>query len=71
MTYCIGERLDQGMIFSSDSRTNAGLDNVAKCCRMTAFERGSDRVIVPLSSGNLASATDSSAAPVASHPGLC
>ena len=49
MTYCIGERLDQGMIFASDSHTYAGVDNVAKCCRMTGFERGGDRVIVPLS----------------------
>ena len=30
MTYCIGVMLDEGMIFASDSRTNAGLDNVAK-----------------------------------------
>jgi putative proteasome-type protease len=46
--------LDQGMIFASDSRTNAGMDNVAKFCKMTVFERPGDRVIVLLSSGNLA-----------------
>jgi putative proteasome-type protease len=46
--------LDQGMIFASDSRTNAGMDNFAKFCKMTVFERGGDRVIVLLSSGNLA-----------------
>ena len=42
------------MIFASDSRTNAGLDNVAKFCKMTVFERRTDRVLVLLSSGNLA-----------------
>ena len=54
MTYCIGVMLDKGMIFASDSRTNAGMDNVAKFCKMTVFERRADRVIVLLSSGNLA-----------------
>ena len=54
MTYCIGVKLDQGMIFSSDSRTNAGVDNFASFCKMTVFERPGDRVIVLLSSGNLA-----------------
>ncbi|MEI6251195.1 MAG: peptidase [Mycobacteriaceae bacterium] len=42
------------MIFASDSRTNAGMDSVAKFCKMTVFERPGDRVIVLLSSGNLA-----------------
>ena len=54
MTYCIGVVLDKGMIFASDSRTNAGVDNIAKFCKMTVFERRGDRVIVLLSSGNLA-----------------
>lgn len=54
MTYCIGVMLDQGMIFASDSRTNAGMDAIAKFCKMTVFERTGDRVIVLLSSGNLA-----------------
>jgi len=54
MTYCVGILLDQGMVFASDSRTNAGLDNIAKFCKMTVFERPGDRVIVLLSSGNLA-----------------
>lgn len=54
MTYCIGVLLDGGIIFSSDSRTNAGVDNFAKFCKMTAFERRGNRVIVLLSSGNLA-----------------
>jgi putative proteasome-type protease len=54
MTYCIGVLLDEGMIFASDSRTNAGLDNIGKFCKMTVFENPGDRVIVLLSSGNLA-----------------
>src|SRR6185369_4347809 len=54
MTYCIGVMLAKGMIFAADSRTNAGVDNIAKFCKMTVFERRGDRVIVLLSSGNLA-----------------
>ncbi|MGJ6125555.1 MULTISPECIES: peptidase [Mycobacteriaceae] len=54
MTYCIGVMLNDGLIFASDSRTNAGVDNVAKFCKMTVFEIPGNRVIVLLSSGNLA-----------------
>ena len=54
MTYCIGVMLDEGIVFASDSRTNAGVDNFAKFCKMTLFERSGDRVIVLLSSGSLA-----------------
>jgi putative proteasome-type protease len=54
MTYCVGVKLDEGMLFASDSRTNAGLDNFAKFCKMTIFEQPGDRVAVLLSSGNLA-----------------
>jgi putative proteasome-type protease len=54
VTYCIGVMLDKGMIFASDSRTNAGVDNFAKFCKMTVFERPGNRVVVLLSSGNLA-----------------
>jgi len=53
MTYCVSVMLDAGMIFASDSRTNAGVDDLAKFCKMTVFERVGDRVIVLLSSGNL------------------
>ena len=54
MTYCIGVMLDTGLVFASDSRTHAGVDNVAKFCKMTVFEQVGERVIVLLSSGNLA-----------------
>jgi putative proteasome-type protease len=54
MTYCVALRLDAGMIFASDSRTNAGVDHVSTFTKMRVFERPDDRVIVVLSSGNLA-----------------
>ena len=54
MTYCVGIMLDAGLILASDSRTHAEVDNFARFCKMTVFERAGDRVIVLLSSGNLA-----------------
>jgi putative proteasome-type protease len=54
MTYCVGVLLNDGVVLASDSRTNAGVDNFATFCKMTVFERPGDRVIVLLSSGNLA-----------------
>ncbi len=54
MTYCVGVMLNSGLIFAADSRTHAGVDNFASFCKMSVFERAGDRVIVLLSSGNLA-----------------
>ena len=54
MTYCVGVMLDAGLILASDSRTHAEVDNFARFCKMTVFDRAGDRVIVLLSSGNLA-----------------
>lgn len=54
MTYCVGLLLEEGMVFASDSRTNAGLDNIASFCKTTVLDRSGDRVLVLLSSGNLA-----------------
>lgn len=54
MTYCVALKLDEGLVFASDSRTHAGVDNYATFCKMTVFERVGDRVIVMLSSGGLA-----------------
>ncbi|MEO6025340.1 MAG: peptidase [Candidatus Binatia bacterium] len=54
MTYCVGVLLEDGVILASDSRTNAGVDNFSKFCKMTVFERPGERVIVLLSSGSLA-----------------
>lgn len=53
MTYCVAMALDAGMIFASDSRTNAGVDQIARFSKMRVFSRPSDRVIVTLCSGNL------------------
>jgi len=54
MTYCVGVLVDDGVVFASDSRTHAGVDNFAQFCKMAVFERPGDRVIVLLSSGGLA-----------------
>jgi putative proteasome-type protease len=54
MTYCVGVLLDEGIILASDSRTHAGVDNFASFSKMTVFERPGDRILVMLSSGNLA-----------------
>jgi putative proteasome-type protease len=53
MTYCVAMLLDAGMIFASDSRTNAGVDQIGKFSKTRVFVREGDRVIVTLSSGNL------------------
>ena len=54
MTYCVAMLLDAGLVFLSDSRTNAGVDQISTFRKTTVFERPGDRVIVLLSSGNLA-----------------
>ena len=54
MTYCVAITLNEGLIFASDSRTNAGVDNIASFCKMRMYERPGDRAIVSLTSGNLA-----------------
>jgi putative proteasome-type protease len=53
MTYCVGVLVNDGIVFASDSRTHAGVDNFASFSKMTVFERKGDRVFVLLSSGNL------------------
>lgn len=53
MTYCAALMLESGIVFGSDSRTNAGVDDIATFRKMKVFERPGDRVMVVLSSGNL------------------
>lgn len=53
MTYCIGMSLDEGLVFVSDSRTNAGIDKIARFEKMRVFEKPGERVLVALSAGNL------------------
>jgi putative proteasome-type protease len=54
MTYCVAMRLHAGLVFLSDSRTNAGLDQISTFRKMTVYEKAGDRVLVLLSAGNLA-----------------
>ncbi len=54
MTYCVATRLRSGIVFLSDSRTNAGVDHIGTFRKMTVFEESGDRVIVMMSAGNLA-----------------
>lgn len=54
MTYCVAMRLDTGMVFLSDSRTNAGLDQISTFRKMTVYEQPGERTMVLLSAGNLA-----------------
>jgi putative proteasome-type protease len=54
MTYCVAMLLDTGMVFLSDSRTNAGVDQVATFRKTTVFQKPGERVIVLQSAGNLA-----------------
>ena len=54
MTYCVGMLLDTGLVFLSDSRTNAGVDQISSFRKVTVFEQPGDRVLVLMSSGNLA-----------------
>ncbi len=54
MTYCVGAMIDAGLVFASDSRTNAGVDNVSSFRKMKIFEHPGERVIVIVNSGNLA-----------------
>jgi putative proteasome-type protease len=54
MTYCIAASIDEGLILVSDSRTNAGIDNVSTHGKMHAFQTNNDRKIVLLCAGNLA-----------------
>jgi putative proteasome-type protease len=53
MTYCVGIRLDAGLVFLSDSRTNAGLDQISTFRKMIVYEKPGDRFICLLSAGNL------------------
>ncbi|MFO1142745.1 MAG: peptidase [Amaricoccus sp.] len=53
MTYCVGLLLDAGIVMLSDTRTNAGFDNIAVYRKMYVFQEPGERVIVLLTAGNL------------------
>lgn len=54
MTYCLAIKVDEGLVFASDSRTNAGVDHVSTYSKMHTFSWPGDRFFVLLSAGNLA-----------------
>ena len=54
MTYCIAIKLNTGLVMLSDSRTNAGVDHISSFRKMSVYEKPQDRVLIMLSSGNLA-----------------
>ncbi len=54
MTYCVGLLLNRGMVFMSDTRTNAGIDNISVVTKLRTWSVPGERVICLMSAGNLA-----------------
>ena len=54
MTYCVGLKIDSGLVFMSDTRTNAGINSISTFRKMHVWEEPGERVIVLLTAGNLA-----------------
>ncbi|MFT8246302.1 peptidase [Roseomonas sp. BN140053] len=54
MTYCVGLFLQQGLVMLADTRTNAGVDNIATFSKMFTVTEPGERALCLLSSGNLA-----------------
>ncbi len=54
MTYCVGVKVNEGLLFASDSRTNAGVDSVATYHKLFVFPHPGERLIVVMTAGNLA-----------------
>lgn len=54
MTYCLGILLPAGLVLASDSRSNAGVDQIARVCKLATFVDPGERLIAVLSAGNLA-----------------
>ncbi|MEQ5842091.1 peptidase [Paraburkholderia acidicola] len=53
MTYCVAMCVDDGLVFLSDTRTNAGVDHISTARKMSVFEQPGERVLVLLGAGNL------------------
>jgi putative proteasome-type protease len=53
MTYCVAMRLNRGLVFAADTRTNAGVDNIAQFRKLHYWREPGDRVLVLLAAGNL------------------
>lgn len=54
MTYCVGLKLNRGLVFMSDTRTNSGIDNISTFRKMFIFEEPGERCITIMTAGNLA-----------------
>lgn len=54
MTYCVAVKVDQGLVFASDSRTNAGVDNISTYGKMHTFFGHGERFFTIVTAGNLA-----------------
>ncbi len=54
MTYCVGLKIDRGLVFMSDTRTNAGMDSISTFRKMHVWEQPGERLMVLMSAGNLA-----------------
>jgi putative proteasome-type protease len=54
MTYCVGMKLDRGLVFMSDTRTNAGVDNISTFRKMFSWTDDGDTTVTILTAGNLA-----------------
>jgi len=54
MTYCVGLKLNKGLVFMSDTRTNAGVDNISTFKKMHTWARDGERVVTLMTAGNLA-----------------
>ncbi len=54
MTYCVGLALKNGLVFMSDTRTNAGVDNISSFRKMVTWSVPGERVITLMTAGNLA-----------------
>jgi putative proteasome-type protease len=54
MTYCVAMLMDEGLVLLSDTRTNAGVDQVNTFRKMSLFEKPGERVLALMSAGNLA-----------------
>jgi putative proteasome-type protease len=53
MTYCVGLKLKAGLVLLSDTRTNAGIDNIARFRKMFIYEEPGERVVALMTAGNL------------------
>ena len=54
MSYCVGIRLNKGLVFMSDTRTNAGVDNFSTFQKMFTWSKPGKRFITVMAAGNLA-----------------